>query len=123
MVSDLRDRLITQNMSVSLSKEAREHIAEEGTDTAFGARPLRRAIQRLLEDPISEGVLEGRWEEGKIIAADLKDGEIVFTIEEGEIPKPRKRDTMVREAELITPIFKNTSRPRSGTPGNEGSPV
>jgi len=122
MVSDLRDRLITQNMSLRLSKEAREYIAAEGTDTAFGARPLRRAIQRLLEDPISEGVLEGRWEEGKIIVADFKDDEIIFSIEEGEIPKPRKRDTMAREAELITPIFK-AGRPQAGAPGSEGSPV
>lgn len=123
MVSDLRDRLVAQNMSIRLTKEAREFVAEEGTDTAFGARPLRRAIQRLLEDPISEGVLEGRWEDGKVIVADYRDDEIVFSIEEGEIPKPRKRDTMAREAELITPLFKSGGKPQSGSPGNEGSPT
>ncbi|MDR1088256.1 MAG: ATP-dependent Clp protease ATP-binding subunit [Coriobacteriales bacterium] len=121
MVSDLRDRLATQNMSIRLTKEAREFVAEEGTDMAFGARPLRRAIQRLLEDPISEGVLEGRWEDGKVIVADFKDGDISFSLEEGEIPKPRTRDTLAREAELITPVFKGA--PKSGKPGNEGSPA
>lgn len=120
MVSDLRDRLAIQNMSVRLTDEARAFLAEEGADTAFGARPLRRAIQRFLEDPISEGVLEGRWEDGKVIVADLNDEEIVFSMEEGAIPKPRKRDSIAREAELITPIFKG-GKPQAGTPGNEGS--
>jgi ATP-dependent Clp protease ATP-binding subunit ClpC len=109
-------------MSIRLTKEAREFVAEEGTDMAFGARPLRRAIQRLLEDPISEGVLEGRWENGKVIVADFKDDDIVFSLEEGEIPKPRERDTLAREAELITPVFKG-ARPKAGKPGNEGSPA
>ncbi|MDR0500772.1 MAG: ATP-dependent Clp protease ATP-binding subunit [Coriobacteriales bacterium] len=111
MVCDLRDRLIAQNMSLELTEAARNFIAEEGTDVSFGARPLRRAIQRLLEDPISEGVLEGKWEPGTIILADYiasKDDDakdIVFSSRKGEIPKPRKRESVAREVELITPIF------------------
>ena len=54
MVADLRDRLIEQNMTINMSDAANRLIAKEGTDLSFGARPLRRAIQRLLEDPISE---------------------------------------------------------------------
>ncbi|MDR2673116.1 MAG: ATP-dependent Clp protease ATP-binding subunit [Coriobacteriales bacterium] len=122
MVSDLRDRLTTQNMSIRLSKEAREFIAEEGTDAAFGARPLRRAIQRFLEDPISEGVLEGRWPQGEIIVADYNGDDIVFSTEAGEIPKPRKRDSLAREAELVTPIFAG-GRNKSGAPGDTGDPT
>ena len=105
MVSDLRDRLITQNMSLELTAAACNYIADEGTDVTFGARPLRRAIQRLLEDPISEGVLEGRWQPGTIITADYDGKDVVFTAAQGEIPEPRKRQTLMREAELITPIF------------------
>ncbi|GHT79719.1 ATP-dependent Clp protease ATP-binding protein [Actinomycetota bacterium] len=120
MVSDLRDRLITQEMSIRLTKEAREFIAEEGTDTAFGARPLRRAIQRLLEDPISEGVLEGRWADGNIIVADYDGNEIVFTLETGELPKARKRESIARDTELVTPIFAAAAKPKAGAPGDTG---
>jgi hypothetical protein len=50
--------------------------------------------------------LEGRWDDGRVIVAGLANDEIVFTMEDGEIPAPRKRDTLAREAELITLIFK-----------------
>ncbi|MBQ9021841.1 MAG: ATP-dependent Clp protease ATP-binding subunit [Eggerthellaceae bacterium] len=101
MVSDLRDRLIAMNMTINVSDAASEYIAEEGTDTTFGARPLRRAIQRLLEDPISEQVLEGKWTSGSVIDVDFKDGELVFKKGKGSIPEPRKRDTIAQEAELL----------------------
>ncbi len=101
MVSDLRDRLIAMNMTINVSDAASEYIAEEGTDTTFGARPLRRAIQRLLEDPISEQVLEGRWTSGSVIDVDLKNGELVFKKGKGSIPEPRKRDTIAQEAVLL----------------------
>ena len=64
MVADLRERLIAQNMSINLSDAACKLIAKEGTDATYGARPLRRAIQRLLEDPLSEEILEGKWTSG-----------------------------------------------------------
>jgi ATP-dependent Clp protease ATP-binding subunit ClpC len=107
MVADLRDRLIEQNMSIEITDKARKHIAEEGTDTAYGARPLRRAIERLLEDPISEGVLLGNWKSGDVITADYdaKKEEIKFSAKPGKIPEPRKRTSILKEAELITPIF------------------
>ncbi len=106
MIGDLRDRLVAQNMTINLTKEAVAHIAKEGTDTAYGARPLRRAIQRLVEDPISEQILEGRWKSGSVIDVDYDGNELVFTEGTGEIPKPRKRQSMTREAELITPFFR-----------------
>jgi len=121
MVSDLRDRLIMQGMSINLTEAARLHIAEEGTDVTFGARPLRRAIQRLLEDPISEQVLEGRWSTGSIIEADYDGNDVVFTAGTGEIPEPRKRQSIARETELITPIFGGSSR--AGSPGDTGTPA
>ena len=105
MVSDLRDRLISQNMSIELSEAAKRHIADEGTDTTFGARPLRRAIQRLVEDPISEQVLEGRWQPGTVISVDYDGEQITFDGAEGEIPQPRSRTTVKHEEELISPFF------------------
>ena len=105
MVADLRDRLIAMDMTINLTPAAREHVADEGTDTSMGARPLRRAIQRLLEDPIAEQILEGKWHAGSVIDVDLVDGELVFTPGEGEIPAPRKRDSIAREAESLLPQF------------------
>ncbi|MCL1797705.1 MAG: ATP-dependent Clp protease ATP-binding subunit [Eggerthellaceae bacterium] len=109
MVADLRERLIAQNMSINLTAKATKFIAKEGTDTAFGARPLRRAIQRLLEDPISEQVLEGKWTSGSIIEVDLKgksgEEKLVFTAGQGTIPAPRKRDSIAKETELLLTNF------------------
>lgn len=101
MVADLRDRLIEQNMTINMSDAANRLIAKEGTDLSFGARPLRRAIQRLLEDPISEQILEGKWTSGSVIDVDVEDEKLVFNQGSGSIPAPRKRDTIAQEAELI----------------------
>ena len=101
MIGDLRERMIEQNMSINLTDEACKLVAKEGTDTTFGARPLRRAIQRLIEDPLSEQILEGRWTSGMIVEVDAKDGELVFEQGSGDIPEPRKRDTIAQEAELL----------------------
>ncbi len=105
MVEDLRQRLIDQNMTVNLTEAARKLIAKEGTDVTYGARPLRRAIQRLLEDPLSEEILEGKWTSGSVIEADADGDKLVFTPGEGSIPAPRKRDNIAREAELLLTNF------------------
>ena len=120
MVADLRDRMIAQNMTINLSEEARLLIAKEGTDTAFGARPLRRAIQRLLEDPLSEQILEGRWTSGSVVDVDVEDGELVFKEGTGSIPAPRKRDSIAREAELLLTNF-DLGHAGSSRPGPAGS--
>ena len=105
MVADLRDRLIAMDMTINLTPEARALVAKEGTDATMGARPLRRAIQRLLEDPISEQLLAGTWHAGSVIDVDVKDGELTFTPGTGEIPAPRKRDSIASEAESLLPQF------------------
>ena len=106
MIDELRQRLIEQNMTINLTKEASKYIAKEGTDLSFGARPLRRAIQRLIEDPISEQILEGKWTSGSVIDVDLVKGEdgenhLSFNQGTGSIPAPRKRDSIAAEAELL----------------------
>lgn len=116
MVADLRDRLIEQDMTINLTRAAAEFVAKEGTDTSMGARPLRRAIQRLLEDAIAEQILEGTWHAGSVINVDVADGELVFTPGEGEIPAPRKRDSIAREAESLLPQF-NLSHAGTTGPG------
>lgn len=88
-------------MSINLTEAACKLIAKEGTDATFGARPLRRAIQRLLEDPLSEQILEGTWTSGSVIDVDAVDGELVFTAGSAPSRRPASATTSRREAELL----------------------
>ncbi|WP_455138236.1 ATP-dependent Clp protease ATP-binding subunit [Thermophilibacter sp.] len=94
MVADLRDRLVAQGMSIELTDAARDLVAKQGADPVYGARPLRRAIQSLIEDPLSEELLQGLWHRGEIIRVDERDGALVFEHATGEIPAPRHRESM-----------------------------
>ena len=94
MVSELRDRLIAEGMSIELTDAAKDLIARQGTDPVYGARPLRRAIQTMVEDPLAEQMLEARWGAGDVIEVDAKDGELTFAKGAGEIPAPSTREHM-----------------------------
>jgi len=78
MVAHLRDRLAHHGIGLTLTAESRELLAESGYDQTQGARPLRRAIQRLLEDPLSEQILAGQWSAGDVIEVAVKGKEIAF---------------------------------------------
>ena len=67
----LRKLLAERKLSLELSDGARRRLGDEGYDPAFGARPLKRAVQRMLQDPLSMAVLEGRFKEGDTILADV----------------------------------------------------
>ena len=77
----LRRRLAERKITLELSDEAVELIAETGWDPAFGARPLKRAIQRLVENPLALELLEGRFGEGDTVSAEVVDGAIRFAAE------------------------------------------
>ena len=125
IVADLRERMIAQNMSINLTPAATKLIAKEGTDTTFGARPLRRAIQRLLEDPLSEQILEGKWQSGSIVDVDVDDsGEnLEFKQGSGVVPAPRKRDSIARDAELLLTNYDlgHAGLPSAGSGGGTAS--
>ena len=70
-------RLADQGVLLSLTDEARNWLAEQGFDTQFGARPLRRALQRFIENPLSIQLLSGDLQKGKVVA-DVEEGAIVF---------------------------------------------
>lgn len=89
LVDDLRQRLIANGMNIKLTDAAYDKIVAEGTDLTNGARPLRRAIQKLIEDPLSEELLAGEWGEGDTVLCDVVDGKFVFSHGTGEIPAPR----------------------------------
>jgi ATP-dependent Clp protease ATP-binding subunit ClpC len=67
-----------QGMSLTMTAAARELLATEGYDPQYGARPLRRAIQRLVEDPLSDDMLRGKFASGDEIVLDVREGTVVF---------------------------------------------
>src|SRR5438067_3131060 len=79
-LSRLTKRLAQQNIMLKLSDSAKTVIAREGYDPVYGARPLKRAIQHLLLDPLSINILEGKFGEGQTIVADAKNGRIEFKL-------------------------------------------
>ena len=74
----LRERLAERRIAIELTDAAKETLAEAGWDPAYGARPLKRAIQRLVENPLALRLLEGEFADGDTIRIDARDGEIVF---------------------------------------------
>jgi len=75
----LHARLAERGLSLELTDGAKEALAEAGWDPAYGARPLKRSIQRLLENPLALRLLEGDFGEGDTIRADAREGGLVFT--------------------------------------------
>ena len=78
MLQDTSNALANKDISLNISKEAKEYILEKGTNLKFGARPLRRAIQRYIEDEISEKILKGEILNGQKINIGKKDDSLVF---------------------------------------------
>ena len=80
LMSDVTKRLKERDLQLEISPEAMKLLFKEGSDFTMGARPLKRAIQRLIEDPVSDLILKGDAKEGKIIKADAKDNDLVVSI-------------------------------------------
>ncbi|NLW10362.1 MAG: ATP-dependent Clp protease ATP-binding subunit [Firmicutes bacterium] len=78
MLKDVNKQMQERGLTLEVSDEAREVLLKEGYDPVYGARPLRRAIQRLLENPLSDEMLKGRFKEGDAVLAAVKDGVIQF---------------------------------------------
>ena len=78
MLQDTQKALKEKDMNLSVSEKAKHFILEKGTNIKFGARPLRRAIQRYIEDEISEKILKGDFSNGQTIDVDFVDGALTF---------------------------------------------
>src|SRR5204862_634557 len=83
LLADLQRRLATQEIVLELTPAARRLIAREGTDPTYGARPLKRTIQRLVENPFARALLQGQFKPGDRVVADADPvgGTLVFTTE------------------------------------------
>lgn len=79
MLKTLENRLDKMNIKISFTDNAISEIADKGFDENYGARPLRRAIQNEIEDPLSEQMLEGKVKDGAVVTCDFTDGQFTFT--------------------------------------------
>ena len=82
----LRERLAERRIDLELTDAAKEHLAESGWDPAYGARPLKRAIQRLLENPLALELLEGHFVEGDTVRVEVDGEELAFARAEAAEP-------------------------------------
>jgi ATP-dependent Clp protease ATP-binding subunit ClpC len=88
MMRRVRNQLESQGLSVELTRAAKYHVVEKGYDAMMGARPLRRALQRMVEDPLSEKILWKEFRAGDTIIVDAENGEITFRAMEHFEPPP-----------------------------------
>ena len=78
MKREVIERLKSLNIDLKMSEEAVKLIAQEGMDLEYGARPLKRAIQKELEDTLSEAILKGDIKIGSSVVAEIEDNKIVY---------------------------------------------
>jgi ATP-dependent Clp protease ATP-binding subunit ClpC len=94
MLARVRTQLTEQQVELIVPEEAKDFLVEKGYDPQYGARPLRRTIQNLVEDPLAEGLLQGRFHPGDLVEALHRDGTIVLEVQQrredllGQLPPP-----------------------------------
>ena len=86
-LDSLLKRINTLGYNIKISEKAKDFVAEKGFDVQFGARPLKRAIQKYIEDPLAEDIINSNLKEGDTIALDTNNKETALKI---KISKPRK---------------------------------
>ena len=84
-LDQLNEQLIQQGLTIDVSDEAKKWIAEKGYDKNFGARPLKRALQKHVEDIISDQMLEGKFKNGGVCEVTLQNDELVFNEKAGAL--------------------------------------
>ncbi|MFL5669588.1 MAG: ATP-dependent chaperone ClpB [Chloroflexota bacterium] len=108
LVADLTARLATQDIVLELTDAARELLVREGTDPAFGARPLKRTIQRFVENPLARSIVAGEFKPGDRITADADrvNGTLVFSTASATVvtESAPKRDARSRRVEPVAPL-------------------
>jgi len=80
MVKDLQKRLAERKLEIEVSDEAKSWLTKEGYDPIYGARPLRRVIERYVENPLSSKLLRGEFKPGDTVLVNLKDNDLTFTV-------------------------------------------
>ncbi|MCJ7831773.1 MAG: ATP-dependent Clp protease ATP-binding subunit, partial [Dehalococcoidia bacterium] len=99
LMRQVEERLAGKKIKLTLSPEGKELIVEKGFDPTFGARPLKRTIQKLLEDPLSEELLKGTVKDGDRVAIEREEDHLVFKVQtNNSAPKKKKELVVANEA-------------------------
>ena len=80
-LAELKKRLRQHSLKLSVTESARKYLIEEGYDITYGARPLKRTIQQLIENPLSLEILQGKFQEGSEVIVDVEGDSMVFKTE------------------------------------------
>jgi ATP-dependent Clp protease ATP-binding subunit ClpC len=86
-LSEVQTRLAEKEIILEVKKKTREYLVEKGFDPKFGARPLRRVIQKEIEDPLSMEILKGRFWNGSHVMVNIRNGKISFREKKGSSKK------------------------------------
>lgn len=89
LLADVQKRLADKDITLEVKKSVKDYLIETGYDVKYGARPLRRVIQREIEDPLSTELLRGRFDEGNKIVVTMRKGKIHFQLKANK-PKPKE---------------------------------
>ena len=90
-MQEVQERLSEHSITVELTESARKWLANEGYDPAFGARPLRRAIQKYVESPLSVDLLAGKFKDGATVQVDVDEKENVLTFTTAQVVSKAKQ--------------------------------
>jgi ATP-dependent Clp protease ATP-binding subunit ClpC len=104
MIGELETQLTEKQITIEVTNEARDYIGQEGYDETYGARPLRRVIQNLIEDKLSDMILEGTIQEGNDILIDFVDEDIFISVKklvEGSTPEEVNDSEVVGEKSTV----------------------
>jgi ATP-dependent Clp protease ATP-binding subunit ClpC len=97
MLADLIKRLNVQDIKVDITEEAKDYLGEEGYSQTYGARPLRRLIQKKIEDPIAEEILMGMYKEGDVLNVKMDGKKVVFEKTSAPPAKKEKAESKSKE--------------------------
>jgi ATP-dependent Clp protease ATP-binding subunit ClpC len=98
----IRERLSDRGIELELTDEAKEFLIDVEYNPEFGARPLRRAIERYVEDPMSEEILRGGYEGKNLVRISIKECHLFF--EPLEVPECKKKKTKKKKEEEVEPV-------------------
>jgi ATP-dependent Clp protease ATP-binding subunit ClpC len=89
MLAEVRKRLSDRQVDFEVTERARQELVREGFDRQYGARPLRRTVQRRIENALARQILAGEFKEGDVAHVDFADGEFRFSTAAGATPEPQ----------------------------------
>ena len=110
MIGEVAERLAEHGVSIELTPEAKDWLADKGFDPTYGARPLRRAIQRYVENPLSKQIISGDFKNGDVISVDATDDALTFSKTSAPVPAAAAVSANFRTPHRHAPVLRFLGR-------------